>query len=322
LIVGPDRCCKKRPTGSVQHSNKIQREGHNNIEEMKTEQAKYANKMMVKNDSDTCMAACSTKGTHATCRHFTRNGNPQQKRRCWQCKLDPTVVGGGSNLCNFCCVRIDRCKCKNHTGAMPFHKKNVGSAVNPLFQKKPVHTMEGPFIPLTIPGIQTSEVSSLVAPIFPDVPDVEHFRKSAPVKCQHISSRTGRPRDFKRCWQCKLDPAVEGGGEELCGKHFVRRDVCKCSVRVPVLVEKRTGLKTKQAISSLQTTLVLEDPVTHTLPMLSLPTDSTAVLVQLALRRQRIISKFAPGQLTSGLGVMSIPITHTTDEVKAKEQYP
>jgi len=222
---------------------------------------------------------------HATCEHFTRNGNKQQKRRCWQCKIDPKVVGGGSYICMLCCTRLDRCKCSDHNFASS--KQCPGSAnTNRLLvrrtattkqkqTKKDKHTLQN------IPFCQENGKHTLASPA-PEKPAVcENMQRSSP-SCQHISKRTGRPRMIKRCWQCKLDPAVVGGGEDLCARHFQRRDICRC----PPWIENN-----------------LEEVVAHTHILLSMQPTYSASAAKCAVRRQRVLWKYGVALQTTGVGI-------------------
>jgi len=147
-----------------------------------------------------------------------------------------------------------------------------------------------------IPFCQENEKHKQVSP----APAKSAFCERMPSlrRCQHISKRTGRPRTFRNCWQCKLDPGVVGGGENLCVKHFQRRAICGC----PTLIENSS-----------------QDVVAHTHILLSLHPQNSASAVQCVLRRQRILSKYGVATLTTGLGTKTKKFTLipglTTDTV-------
>lgn len=256
--------------------------------------------------------------THATCKHLTRNGKHRQIRRCWQCKLDPMVVEGGSNLCDVCCARRDRCKCRNHLGPRSgIH--TTSSQANKTATIKKMLMMKRPCVSLNLPTIHTNENKILVTLRPSELTVAGHFQRSHPIICQHISIRTGRPRNFKRCWQCKLDPTVVGGGEELCGKHFMRRDKCKCPPLVKLLAETRAGLDTIVSSNSvLHEIKAFDDTVTNAHLLLSLQPNSSAATAQCAVRRQRVLSKYSVVPPSTGFGMRPVLPKHTVDAVAGK----
>ena len=220
---------------------------------------------------------------HATCMHLTRNGKFQQLRRCWQCKLDPTVVGGGSNLCMLCGARLDKCKCSdNHFASSNQCVENANkkrSRVSRTANTKEMQKTKEEQDLQKIPFCQENEKHKQVSPAPAKSAVCE--RKRILRRCEHISKQTGRPRTARICWQCKLDPAVVGGGEDLCAKHFQRRFVCGC----PTSIENSS-----------------QDVVAHTNILLSLHPKNSSSAVQCMRRRQRILTKYGVATLTTGLG--------------------